>query len=79
MAELMDMLVEREVDFVLAFKPKEPLACVESHSLFQNFLTVVVNSNHPLASKQKSRLPSFRNMILHCRPAACRRETILMQ
>ncbi|PWB03395.1 LysR family transcriptional regulator [Duncaniella muris] len=53
MAELMDMLVEREVDFVLAFKPKEPLACVESHSLFQNFLTVVVNSNHPLASKQK--------------------------
>lgn len=52
-AELMTMLAEREVDFVLAFKPHHAMECVESHSLFQNYLAVIVNSSHPLASKQK--------------------------
>ena len=47
--ELMDMLQEREVDFVLAFKPTRRYEHIESHVLFNNRLTVVVNENHPLA------------------------------
>ena len=50
MTELMDMLQQREVDFVLAFKPTRRYEHIESHVLFNNRLTVVVNRNHPLAS-----------------------------
>lgn len=52
MAELMELLAKREVDFVLAFKPTHPVADVESHILFQNSLAAVVGHNHPLASKK---------------------------
>lgn len=52
MSDLMELLTKRELDFVLAFKPTQPVADVESHILFQNTLSAVVNSNHPLASKQ---------------------------
>lgn len=53
MSELMAMLTEREVDFVLAFRPMEAGEGIESHSLFQNYLAAIVNSGHPLASKAK--------------------------
>lgn len=49
MSELMDMLRERAVDFVLAFRPSLPVEGVESHILFQNYLAAVVASGHPLA------------------------------
>ncbi len=52
-SELMTMLSEREVDFVLAFRPRQATDGIESHALFQNYLAVIVNSCHPLASKQK--------------------------
>lgn len=52
MAELMEMLRGRSVDFVLAFKPSKPLEGVESHILFQNFLAAIVDESHPLASKE---------------------------
>lgn len=51
MAELMDQLLKREVDFVLAFKPTRPVEGVESHILFQNYLSAIVGLSHPLASK----------------------------
>ena len=51
MAELMDLLDKREVDFVLAFKPSHPLPDVESHILFQNRLSAVVGLDHPLAAR----------------------------
>ncbi len=51
MTELMDMLQHRELDFVLAFKPTENYAKIESQTLFKNRLCVVVNENHPLARK----------------------------
>ena len=38
MAELMEMLQEREVDFLLAFRPTRSIEGVESHILFQNWL-----------------------------------------
>lgn len=53
MGELMELLTGRDLDFVLAFKPTRPVADVESHILFQNSLSAVVSSTHPLASKEK--------------------------
>lgn len=53
MAELMELLGKREVDFVLAFKPTQLMPEVESHILFQNKLSAVVKEYHPLASKKK--------------------------
>ncbi len=52
MAELMDMLYRREVDFVLAFRPSVAMAGIESHTLFQNYLAAIVSSSHPLARKE---------------------------
>lgn len=53
MNELMELLAKREIDFVLAFRPLQPLPYVESHILFQNALSAIVGNNHPLASKEK--------------------------
>ena len=53
MNELMELLSNHELDFVLAFKPIQPLPNVESHILFQNTLSAIVGNNHPLASKDK--------------------------
>lgn len=53
MNELMELLTKREIDFVLAFKPIQPLPDVESHILFQNTLSAIVGNNHPLASKER--------------------------
>lgn len=59
MNELMELLAKHEVDFVLAFKPIQPLPDVESHILFQNSLSAIVGINHPLASKEKVSLPEL--------------------
>lgn len=53
MGELMELLTGRDLDFVLAFKPTRPVSDVESHILFQNSLSAVVSSTHPLASKER--------------------------
>ena len=53
MSELMDMLPDRKVDFVLAFKPSAPMEGIESHILFQNYLAAIVSSTHSLASEKK--------------------------
>ena len=50
MAELMGMLRNRTVDFVLAFRPIERCREIESHTLFDNHLAVIVKENHPIAS-----------------------------
>lgn len=56
MAELMDILKRRDVDFVLAFKPTAKLEEIESHVLFDNRLAVIVHDCHPLAKKEKIKL-----------------------
>ena len=53
MNELMELLSNHELDFVLAFKPIQTFPNVESHILFQNKLSAIVGKNHPLASKEK--------------------------
>ncbi len=51
--EIMDMLRRREVDFVLAFRPHDKIDGIESHILFQNYLSAVVSEFHPLATLDK--------------------------
>lgn len=53
MAELMEMLQRRDVDFVLAFRPTERMPEIESHVLFDNHLAVIVKEIHPLASRER--------------------------
>lgn len=52
MAELMVMLENREVDFVLAFRPTQHHERIESHTLFDNTLSAIVRNGHPLATRQ---------------------------
>lgn len=59
MNELMQLLKERTVDFVLAFKPTRPIDGVESHTLFQNHLSAIVATSHPLAARQKVGIPEL--------------------
>ena len=61
MNELMELLSNHELDFVLAFKPLQPLPHVESHILFQNTLSAIVRTNHPLASKDKVAISELAN------------------
>lgn len=53
MSELMDMLRSKEVDFVLAFRPNEPMPDVNSRVLFQSHLSAIVGDSHPLAALDK--------------------------
>lgn len=49
MEELMDMLRRREIDFALAFKSNVPYDDIESHSLFEDRLSVILRKDHPIA------------------------------
>lgn len=60
MAELMEMLSRREVDFVLAFRPRHPVEGVDSHILFQNSLSAIVRDGHSLASYARVSLPELK-------------------
>ena len=64
MNELMELLSNHELDFVLAFKPIQPLPNVESHILFQNTLSAIVGNNHPLASKDKVSIAELEKYVL---------------
>lgn len=54
MEELIQMLQHRELDFVLAYKPIEEYAKIESKVLFRNPLSVIVREDHPLAKLEKA-------------------------
>jgi LysR family cyn operon transcriptional activator len=53
MADLLELLRNREVDAVLAFRPTKAVEGIESHILFQNYLSVIVGDEHPLATKKR--------------------------
>ena len=61
MEEQMEMLRHRDIDFVLAFKPSQPVENVESHVLFQSNLSVIVDENHSLASKDSVTIEELSN------------------
>lgn len=59
MAELMEMLKNRTVDFALAFLPNDYDESIESHVLFDNHLAVIVKNGHALADRNKITLPEL--------------------
>ena len=64
MNELMELLSKHEIDFVLAFRPIQPLPDVESHILFQNSLSAIVGVSHPLAAKDKVTIAELEHLEL---------------
>lgn len=52
MEELMQMLEHNDVDFALTFRPTKKFPKVESQTLFDNHLAVLVHQSHPLAKKE---------------------------
>ncbi|MBO4372947.1 MAG: LysR family transcriptional regulator [Bacteroidales bacterium] len=52
MAELTEMLLRRELDFFLAFRSAECDKGIEHQVLFNNNLSVIMRSGHPLAQKK---------------------------
>lgn len=52
MEELMQMLGNNDVDFALTFRPTRRFKKLESQSLFDNHLAVIVPQGHPLADKE---------------------------
>lgn len=60
MSELMEMLRDRAIDFLLAFKPTHPVEGVESHILFQNYLAAIVSESHSLSGQERITLDELR-------------------
>lgn len=54
--ELLTLLRERKVDFVLSYKPLCEATDIESMPLFENALALVVSKEHPLAKRSKVKL-----------------------
>ena len=52
MAELLDRLSRRELDFVLSYRPRTSYPDIESHILFEDRLSLVVRQDHPLAKRE---------------------------
>lgn len=51
MTELINRLMNRELDFVLSFRPRGNYPFLESHILFDDVLSVIARPDHPLAAK----------------------------
>lgn len=64
MSELMQMLMRREVDLVLSYKPTQNYERIESHYLFENALCVVVSDTHPLAESTSITLDELQHQRL---------------
>ena len=54
--ELLVLLREHKVDFILSYKPLSDAPDVDSMPLFENTLALVVSNEHPLASCKKIKL-----------------------
>ena len=64
--ELLELLRDRQLDFILSYKPLVDSPDIEAMPLFENTLAVVVDKDHPLASRQRVKLDDLRsyNMVL---------------
>ena len=56
MAELIERLQNRELDFVLCYRPDNETIGLESHILFEDHLSIVLDTDHPLAKRKNIRL-----------------------
>lgn len=64
MTELINKLLRHELDLVLAFKPTEQNAHIESHLLFDNRLAAIVSDHHSLAGKKSVTLQELEKYCL---------------
>ena len=62
--ELLELLRERKVDFVLSYKPLCEANDIDSMPLFENALALVVSKEHPLATRKYIRLKELEGMTL---------------
>lgn len=59
--DLLEMLRNRELDLVLAFKPSVAYEEIESETLFHNSLCAVMRRDHPLASHKVLKMEELEN------------------
>lgn len=59
--ELLLLLKERKLDFILSYKPLFDAPDVDSMPLFENALALVISKDHPLAMKKKITLQELVN------------------
>lgn len=59
--ELIEMLLNKELDIVLAYKPAVAYDDLESELLFKNKLSVVMRKDHPLASNKVLTMDDLEN------------------
>lgn len=59
--ELIEMLRDKELDLVLAFKPSMAYEELESEPLFRNSLSAVMRKDHPLASSRVLTMEELEN------------------
>jgi len=64
MTELMQLLLRRELDLVLAFKPARQDERIESRLLFNNKLAVIARQDHPIARLESIRLDDLQHYSL---------------
>lgn len=64
MEELMEQLLRRELDLVLAFKPLKTDRNMDSRAIFSNRLAAIVNANHPLARLSSVKLSDLERYTL---------------
>lgn len=60
--ELLTLLRERKVDFVLSYKPLSEASDIASMPLFENSLALVVSKEHPLAKRKKIELKELEEL-----------------
>lgn len=58
--ELLELLQNRKLDFILSYRPLNNIPEIEAMPLFENTLSAVVNREHPLASCKKVKLSDLR-------------------
>lgn len=64
MVELMDLLKQRKLDIVLAFKPLVPDSKIESRLLFNNHLAAIAHDGHPITRMESIDLDILKNYSL---------------
>lgn len=60
MDELIDLLIRRDLDFVLSYKPSKHYSQIESHVIFEDSLSLIVHNDHYLAERKSVTLEDLK-------------------
>lgn len=63
-AELFEMLHNRDLDFILSFKPLQDYEIITSEPLFTTKLSVIMRKEHPLADRQQLTLDDLKKLAM---------------